>query len=59
MGDNNNIIKNYFPQQYNNIDGENILFTPDEASVDDLVKAYVKPVIYCVLLRIQTLYHLQ
>ena len=48
MGDNNNIIKNNFPHQCNNIDGETFSFTPDEANVDDLVKACAKPIIYSV-----------
>ena len=59
MGDNNNIIKNTFLQQYNNINGEKFSFTPDEANVDDLAKACVKPIIYSVLLRIKTLRHQQ
>ena len=58
MGDNSNIFRNNLPQEYNNIDGKTVFFRPDEANVDDLGKAAVKPIIYSVLLRIQTLCHI-
>ena len=38
----NNIIKSNIPD--NNIVGKNISFRPDEANVEDLVKASLKPV---------------
>ena len=41
-------IRGGYPQQYHHVVGKTLPFTPDEANVDDLVRACALPIIYSV-----------